>query len=221
MLIEVSGIDGSGKSTALHRLLSFLSARDIECQELVLRSTGKLFLDDIARDAGLRSWREMFSADEVETSQAIEMLGQVHAILGPLAQNHVLVTDTYIARWLATAMRAGAANTRHLALLYAKFPVPVVSFHLGLPVELAHTRLANRPKGDPLLDGGDGLRKLAQYTDAFASAMSLMPYPQVRLNAAVSSDEVLDEMLRVLRTCSVLGPRVAGNSHYPKQGVPS
>jgi thymidylate kinase len=95
MIIEFSGVDGSGKSTLMDHLRGFLNARGVPCIERQLRSTYKRILADIARNEGHGHWSSLYPVEEVELAHAMEMLTTVMSTVVPLDQSYqVIVTDT-------------------------------------------------------------------------------------------------------------------------------
>jgi thymidylate kinase len=201
MLIEIAGIDGCGKSTVIAGLRARLTAHGHDCTELVLRSTSKRVLDDVARDAGARTWREVFTAQEVETAHAVEMLGQVNTVVTPLAEGRILLTDTYVARWLATAARYECTDLGRLARIYAKFPAPSIAFLLDLPTQDAFRRLSARRRGDRLMaDAPAALPALDRYAAAFRQTSELLPYSQYGMDATRPAHEILGQIIDRIRS---------------------
>jgi thymidylate kinase len=195
LLIELSGIDGSGKSTIAAAVRDHLDAAGLACHELVLRSAYKRVLDRVARARGGADWRRLFSPDEAETAQALEMLTHVLTVLAPLdLGRRVVLTDTYVARWLATAVVNGVADPDRLAALYRLLPAPDLSFHLALPPELAVRRIQDRPKGDKVLGPG-AVDTLSRYRTAFGTIEAVLPYTWIRVDATRSVASTVAEIL--------------------------
>jgi thymidylate kinase len=194
MLIEITGVDGAGKSTLAERLRTAVTSAGLPCSPLTLRSMGKRLLDDVAVRRGAANWRQLVSPDEAEVAHAVEMVAQAHAALHPAGSGHVLVTETYVVRWLAVAAFWDAGKLDVLAAIYGRLPVPDVSVHLDLPAAEALRRITARPKGDRLLHGGGAERKLTRYAAAFDRVRPLLPYPQLVLSAARPVDDLVDEV---------------------------
>lgn len=187
MLIELSGIDGSGKSTVARHVAAHVAARGYEPLPLVLRSVGKRALDAVAMTCGHEEWTDMFPPDEVEIAHAVEMAGEVRATLSPLDRRRwAAISDTYVMRWLATAALKGVTDLHRLAAIYATLPRPDLSIHLDLSPEEALRRINGRPKGDRIL-GPRALDRLARYRSAFAAAEPVAFYP--RHTVETSGDE--------------------------------
>lgn len=198
MIIELAGVDGSGKSTLASHLQGFFGSRNVPCVERIMRSTYKRILADISRDAGHRHWRHLFGVAEVELAHALEMSTLVSATIVPLDHSYqVVVTDTYITRWLATAHMWGASNLPELARVYQRLPCPDLSFQLAVDPTVAYQRLVDRPKRDHLVKLGNADRVRA-YADSFAALNDLVPYRRHVLDTGRGLDETIGEMLSVV-----------------------
>lgn len=199
MLIEVAGIDGSGKSTLVAHLQGFLSVNGVQCVERVIRSTHKRVLLDIARDRGCDHWREVFDVSSVELAHALEMTAAVYQQVLPINPRYqVIVTDTYIARWLATASMWGAANLDQLADIYRVLPPPDISIHLTVDPETAYRRLMSRPKRDHKMKLGSSER-LHSYADSFNSTRRLLNYSPVFLSTETDLDITVRNLLDLVQ----------------------
>jgi thymidylate kinase len=198
MIIELAGIDGSGKSTLVAHLQGFFSARSVPCVERVLRSTYKRILADVARDAGYDHWRHLFGVGEVELAHALEMSTLAATTIAPLDHSYqIVVTDTYVSRWLATAHMWGAPNMAALARVYRRMLQPDLSFQLAVDPDLAYQRLVERPKRDHLVKLGNPDRVRA-YAESFAAVHDLVPYPRHVLETGRDLDATVDEMLAIV-----------------------
>ena len=195
MIIEVSGIDGSGKTTLAQRIRRHVLESGIHAWERSLRSVTKLHLGDIAAVHGASHWSKAFDVDQVEFAHAMEMLGMCRQHFDPLDRTrHCFVTDTYVWRWLATAAMWQATNLPSLAQLFATLRAPEVSIRLEVSADLAYERILARPQGDSLLKMRDRSR-LDRYAAAFDQVAGLVPYKTLVIDANRPVDEVVDEAL--------------------------
>lgn len=210
MIIELSGIDGSGKSTLVSHLQGFFSSNNVPCVERVMRSTYKRILADAARDAGASHWRHVFGVAEVELAHALEMSTMVATTIAPLDQSYqIIVTDTYITRWLATAHMWGAKNLPELAHLYRRLPQPDLAIQLVIDPDVAYKRLVSRPKRDHLVKLGNPDRVRA-YAESFAAIDDLVPYPRHKISTERDEGETIADLLRIVREWDAANERLVG-----------
>jgi thymidylate kinase len=182
VFIELSGIDGSGKTSFADRIMRLFNTSQVPCYHRSFRSTFKRIAADLAARQGSRHWRGLFEPNEIEVAQAFEMVQLVYQQLLPLDLGaQVIVTDTYLSGWLATAKLWGCSAMDRVAGIYSLLPPPDLSILLDVPVAEARRRLGERPKGDHIMKiGADSV--LDSYAEAFVATRPLMPYPQVIVN---------------------------------------
>lgn len=202
-IIELSGIDGSGKTTLIERIMRELNGSGVPTFERSLRSTYKRVLADIATEHGVAHWKEIYRPDQVELAHALEMLQQCYALVLPfVGSGQVVVTDTYRARWLATAVMWGVEDIGPIAAVYDRLPRPVLSVHLEVDVETAYQRITSRPKGDHITKMGNPDR-LRRYHEAFAATEGAISYARSRVDTNGSQDDACDEILTLVRRLSL------------------
>jgi thymidylate kinase len=190
VLIEVAGIDGSGKTTLIHHLRGHLHEKGRPAYTRTWPSTVKRIAADTAHQAADRPWWEFFDPAAIETAAAFEHLAAVHQHLLPLDPGRqVVLTDTYTVRWLATALLHGA-EAGPLAALYARLPAPDLSLWLDTDADTARARLLARPQRDHLTTTGNPGR-LDRYRQSLARAVDLVPYPVRRLDGGAPTAQVL------------------------------
>lgn len=189
MLIEVAGIDGSGKTTLINHLRGYLHQQGWAAYVRTWPSTVKRLAADTAQDSGACSWWEFFSPEAIETAAAFEHLGAVHQHLLPLDPGRqVILTDTYTVRWLATALLHGV-DPAPLAALYTRLPPPALSLWLDSDPVTARGRLLARPERDHLTTT-DSPDRLGRYHRAMVTAQAIVGYPVHRVDACASTTVV-------------------------------
>ncbi|WP_255945433.1 hypothetical protein [Streptomyces odontomachi] len=204
MLIELTGIDGCGKSTLASRLHVLLDAYEVPCDQHVLRSTHKRLLSALGQEHGFPGWQGLFTPDTVEIAHALEMLDLVRTTLVPLdLRRRVVLTDTYVSRWLATAALVGAGNLETLARLYRRLPHPDLSIRLHADPGDAVDRIARRPKGDRVMGPG-AVQRLHRYQDGFRRTAPLLPYPQHHVPTDAGVGQTLAHVMTLLRSSSAV-----------------
>ncbi|XKK39690.1 hypothetical protein HFP72_02010 [Nocardiopsis sp. ARC36] len=182
MLIEVTGIDGSGKTTLINHLRGYLHERGRAAYVRTWPSTVKRLAADTTEDFGGRPWWEFFVPEAIETAAAFEHLGAVYQHLLPLDEHRqVILTDTYTVRWLATALLHGV-DPAPLTALYARLPPPALSVWLDSDPITARGRLLARPERDHLTTT-DSPDRLGRYHRAMATAQEIVGYPVHRVDA--------------------------------------
>ncbi|MGG4094488.1 dTMP kinase [Paenibacillus lautus] len=176
MIIEFSGIDGSGKTSQMDRVFRYFNEKGINCYQRTLRSTYKRILANITTKRNLKHWSEYYTANEVEIAHALEMVNAVLTNITIIKNpNEVIVTDTYIARWLATARQWDCDNLNRINDIFSLIPKPDLSFHLDVTIDNAYERINSRAKGDHVLSFGNK-SKLEKYRDSFLDIKDILPY---------------------------------------------
>jgi dTMP kinase len=200
MIIEFCGIDGSGKSTLMDLVFRWLNERGIPTYQRTLRSTYKRILASVAARQGHSHWKAVFTPEEVEVAHALEMFTLVQSTITPINdETMVLLTDTYTARWLATAKLWDCSNLDRIREIYARLPSPNVSIFLDASIEIAFERMMSREKGDHALSLGN-TEKLAKYRTSFEAILPQVPYKVYRTAADKNKNELLDEVLGYIRS---------------------
>lgn len=186
-LVELSGIDGSGKSTVIEHLQRCINDSGGSVWERSLRSQSKRILAAVARSRGEAHWSAVYGANEVELAHAFEMVSCFDQQILPLLRyEQVVLTDTYMVRWKAHGIMWGSDAWERLSPIFDPLPNPEVSIHLRIPVDMAMERLMKRRKGDTALTtGGDVLRR---YAESFEAALSTAPYDVDVLDATLPID---------------------------------
>ena len=110
----------------------------------------------------------------------------------------IVVIDTYVFRWLATARLKGACDLAALSAVYRRLPTPDVSLRLRLDPERALERIQARPRGDRVMDH-TALLRLSEYDRAFDEVQEHLPYSHRCIDAAQPSSAVIDALLEALR----------------------
>lgn len=190
-IIEIAGVDGSGKSTVIQHLMRHFNELGQPAYERSLRSVYKRVLDDIAFEkTASQNWSSMFDANSVELAQALEMLQLVQTQLAPFAQSRQLfLTDTYAIRWLGVATDWGA-DLGVLGEVYSRLPKPIVSIYLSVDPSTAHDRILARTKGDHILKMGNP-SAVAKYAAALDSALHFVPYEIQTVDANTTEQETV------------------------------
>lgn len=198
MLIEFCGIDGSGKTTLTEMTMRLFNSAQVPCYQRSIVSTYKRVAADLAQRGGLSHWSELFSVDEIEVAHAFEMLSLCFQHIRPLDLDcQVIVTDTYVNRWLATALLWETSAADRLARIYGQLPAPDLSIHLNVPLNVAQRRIQERRKGDHVLKMGPN-SILPRYADAFQQARALIPYPQLMISTDCDLAETWNRVTEVI-----------------------
>ena len=207
MLIELSGIDGAGKSTQMERLQRHANERGIECHIRTLKSTSRRILARIGATRGAREWRDLFDPALVELATALDLYQQVHALIVPIRQpGEMILTDSYARYWLASAHTNLPRPDWAVDEAYRLFPAPDLALHLRVDPTVALERIVARAKGDHVLrEGGIGVVEALER--AYVHVDRTLGYRPVVLDAARGPDEVARDAVEAVRsTRSTLDP---------------
>ena len=103
LLVEITGVDGSGKSTLIGHLRRFLNNQGSSWAcERTFRDRSRRFLEQIALDMGYRRADEIFNTDLLAFSSAIGLVEDVlrtfyYCRSGGAAQITLSITTTRVA----------------------------------------------------------------------------------------------------------------------------
>ncbi|MFF2019513.1 hypothetical protein [Paenibacillus sp. NPDC058177] len=200
MLIELSGIDGSGKSTQMDKLFRFFNESGIPSYQRTLRSTYKRILATISQENGHKHWSTYYTPDEVEVAHALEMINLVFTSINPVNHNkQIIITDTYTLRWIATAILWDSKDISKISKIFNNIPQPYLSFHLETSISEANQRILNREKGDHILSFGN-VKKLEKYQESFNQAKQVVDYKCISISTDQSIEETFNELKSNLLT---------------------
>lgn len=198
MLIELSGIDGSGKSTQIALLQGWCNRAGVPCYERSLRSTVRRVLGGLAVDRGHLSWRGVFDPDAVELATALEMRQLVYTTIMPIRfAGQVIVTDTYLRRWVASAVASGARNLPQLELVYESIQPPDIAIHLAVTTTESLERISRRPQGDHLQREG-GTQRLIALADGYETSDRMLAYRPAVLDGTADPESVGSAVRQVI-----------------------
>lgn len=198
MIIEFSGIDGSGKSTQMDFLMRWCNGRGFRCYECTIRAGGRRVLSSIAADHGHMCLEEMFDVGSVELGTALEVFGSVHATIAPIDfSRNVILTSTYSRYWLASACASVRDDVSGLAAIYNRLPAPGLSIHLDVSPATAYDRILARPRGDYLLHSG-GFPRLQQLHTAYQEVDNMMKYPSSHVSSETDIVETFSTITRLV-----------------------
>jgi thymidylate kinase len=169
VLISLSGIDGSGKTT-----ISQLLARELRARGLPARDTRPRYdANGLIKQLCVRTFGDEYAyhpqlnPDFYIAALLIDWL-QWGAELD-LDQEVVLCCDRYELDVLAQAQQYGA-DTQPVRTVFASLPTPALQVFLDTPLDTGSIRLDQRPKGRHTLESDESLAAL---TAAFAQCLAL------------------------------------------------
>lgn len=186
MLIVLTGIDGSGKSTAARALVA-AAREDGENALLLSNHAGRRSMSVLSERLGIRWPRRL--ADAVETTFRV-----ANVLVSHLRASHfggLVVMDRHLHCQLALRAAKGLRRGRLLPRLIASLPEPDAVVHLDVEPALAHRRIMARGTDS------ETLADLVALRDAYRS----MPeYPDfVRVDADCPPADVVDRLARIVR----------------------
>lgn len=182
MLIVLTGIDGSGKSTAARALVSAVQA-DGRKALLLNNHAGRRSMSVLGDRLGFR-WPVRL-ADAVETTFRIINVLASHARAGRF--DGLVLMDRHLYCQLALRASRGLPRGRLLPMLLAALPAPDAVIHLDADPAVAHQRIRARGTDN------ETLAELVSFRDAYRS---LPEYPQFTVIDAGVPEAVLLARLR-------------------------
>lgn len=181
MLIVLTGIDGSGKTTAAQATVK--AARRAGQNALLLRNyAGRRRMSLLSAQFGVQLHPRL--ADAVETAIRTANVVVSHA----RAHRHpgLVIMDRHLHCQLALRQARGLPRGRLLPFLLAKFPQPDVVLHLVIDPEQAHQRVMARGTDTETLEELNTLR---------AAYQSIPEYEHfTELAASGTPEEVLSQL---------------------------
>ncbi|MFJ4029679.1 thymidylate kinase [Paenarthrobacter sp. NPDC089989] len=197
MLIVLTGIDGSGKTTAARALVA--ATRDSGSAALLLSNhAARRRLSNISRRIGWGLPPRF--ADAVETSIRVSNVLVSHARAWLFACRHprgLVVMDRHLHCQLALRRAHGLREGRVLPWLLARLPAPDAVVFIDAAPELAHHRVTVRGTDQETLDHLTALRTAYSSIPGFAEF--------VVVDANGTPGDVLAELERVIDSARSAG----------------
>ena len=202
MFVTFEGIEGSGKTTQVKRLASWLEARRYDFVRTVEpggtqpgQAIRAILLDPANRGLTPQVELHLFLADRAQ---------HITEVIRPaLEAGRLVVCDRYGDSTVAYQGARGLDPWTLLAEAEAEFPVPDLTLLFALPVEEGLRRVEQRGEPrEPAFERADFLERVAAIFDALASRRDGI----VRIDALGSVDEVAG------RVRAALAPLTGGGS---------
>ncbi|MFC9773669.1 MULTISPECIES: dTMP kinase [unclassified Pseudarthrobacter] len=183
MIIVLTGIDGSGKSTAARALVQAVRSRGGKAL-LLSNHAGRRTMSVLAARWGVQLPAK--AADAAETLLRVSNVLVSH--LRARSFDGVVVMDRHLHCQLALRTTKGLPRGRFLPWLLAALPQPAAVVHLALDPAEAHRRIAARGTDS------ETLADLSAFRDAYAGLPEFGGFIQVdaSLPAAELAQRVLD-----------------------------
>ena len=201
MLVEISGIDGSGKSTLIRALKGQIDMRPaFWCYERNFRNRARRFLESIAMARRLERADDLFPSEALALVDAVDLVDEAVRTLhfDSSSSRQIYLVDHYRTSWMARAIARSREDGRLVAPVYDHLPKPSLSFSLVVPPAIALERLRLRGGGDQVLAKPDALGALSRLGDAFDCAIEGSPYPVHHLDGerpiAASLEDILSHI---------------------------
>ena len=181
MIIVLTGIDGSGKSTAARTLVASARARGVRAM-LVSNHAGRRVMSLAAARLGVRLPARL--ADAVETFLRVGNVLLSHLRAGRF--NGLVVMDRHLYCQLALRRAKGLPRGCFLPWLLARLPQPDAILHLDLDPAEAHRRITARGTDSETLDD------LAAFNRAYRELPEYAGF--LRVDASGTAIEVAAEL---------------------------
>jgi dTMP kinase len=184
MLIVLTGIDGSGKSTAASALVS--AARAEGRKVLLLNNhAGRRSMSVLGERLHFRWPRRL--ADAVETTFRVVNVLASHA--RACRFDGLVVMDRHLYCQLALRAAKGLPRGRFLPMLLAVLPTPDAILHLDVDPAVAHQRIAARGTDT------ESLSELVAFRDAYRSLPEYQDFTVIDANVPAPELQALLEHL--------------------------
>jgi dTMP kinase len=187
MIIVLTGIDGSGKSTAARALVADVRARGGRAL-LLNNHAGRRVMSVLAARLGVQLPPKV--ADAVETILRVGNVLVSH--LRACRFDGVVVMDRHLHCQLALRLAKGLPRGRFLPWLLSRLPAPAAICHLDIEPDLAHRRIVARGTDSESLEDleafASGYRNLAEYVEF------------VKVDASAAPDQVLEQLASLAST---------------------
>ncbi|WP_314215802.1 thymidylate kinase [Pseudarthrobacter equi] len=187
MIIVLTGIDGSGKSTAARALVQAVRARGGKAM-LLSNHAGRRTMSILAARWGVQLPPR--AADTVETLLRVSNVLVSH--LRARCFDGVVVMDRHLHCQLALRTTKGLPRGRFLPWLLAALPQPAAVVHLDLEPAEAHRRIAARGTDS------ETLADLSAFRDAYAGLPEFGSFVQV--DATLPTAELAQRVLQAADT---------------------
>ncbi|MDR6416429.1 AAA family ATPase [Pseudarthrobacter sulfonivorans] len=185
MLIVLTGIDGSGKSTAAHALAS--DARAEGKNVLLLNNhAGRRSMSVLGERLGIR-WPHRLS-DAVETTLRVANVLASHCRASRF--DGLVVMDRHLYCQLALRTAKGLPRGRALPWLLSRLPAPDAVVHLDVEPALAHQRIMARGTDT------ETLADLVALRDAYRSLPEYQFF--LKLDADCPPEVMVDSLKRMV-----------------------
>jgi len=196
MIIEVVGVDGSGKTTLIHGLRKAINeGGKAWAYERSYQSENVRMLEAAASVKGVRARpRAAFSGDVIETARTLELVSKSFqlALYKRSMTQHVLC-DSYLVEQGARLCDCGLTESATWTLLDMA-TAPDLCVYLKVDAGEALQRMRSRLKGDSLLLDADPLGATAAIVEGLERALSRMPYPHIVVDAGQQPAAVLSDV---------------------------
>lgn len=192
MIIVLTGIDGSGKSTAARALVSVIQAGGGTAL-LLNNHAGRRSMSVLAAKLGLRLPNPL--SDALETTFRVWNVLRNHVRASRL--DGVVVMDRHLYCQLALRTAKGLARGRLLPWLLDALPAPAAVVHLDVDPSVAYQRIAAR---------GTDAESLEDLV-AFASAYRQLPEYEsfVKVDASLPGPELVQRLAGLVQTLTSSG----------------
>jgi len=198
MLIEVTGTDGSGKMTLIHRLRRRLNESKYGwAYERTFQSDQLRILEQIALDTGARRPNEIFGNDAVELVRTLELLQVSHHTLAihKTSERQVFFIDSYYHEALARLDERSVSNGDLIRRLLHRLPAPDLTIYLRISPQTAESRMRLREKGDSLLLAKNPSAAIETLSVAIERTLEHARGPVLALDAELTPEALVDEVL--------------------------
>lgn len=198
MIIEIIGIDGSGKTTLIHGARNHINLEGKAfAYERPFQSENVRILEAVASKQIRQRPYKVFNRDIIEIARSLELISKssILSIYKNSPVQHVFC-DSYILDQCARLLQFDICEDQNLALLDF-ITQPDLLIYLQLSAETAVSRMRSRLKGDSLLLERDPVSATKKAIQSIEKAMELTRLKYIVIDAERAQEEVLKDFLLV------------------------
>ncbi|MCG9635031.1 hypothetical protein L1D12_06870 [Vibrio parahaemolyticus] len=198
MIIEVSGVDGSGKSTVIGALRKQINKNEkYWAYERSFKSESVRWLESISMQLGKGNRpHHTFSHQSIELLRVENLFRYRNSIND--CHNQIYFFDSYIVDQLSRLIAKGV-ESEDAKILLDSIRAPDLSFYIKVSPELALDRMSQRPKGDSILLEEEPLEVTRLAISCLEKAQKKVVYPVYEIDGSLEPEYVEAAITDVLK----------------------
>lgn len=206
MLIEIAGVDGSGKSTLINKLIGWANRANIPAYDWCIRSNTRRSIGSVslAEDAEFSS---KLSGDILEFAVSMDLIRIVNQAPASRLPGQVVFADNFIHGWLTNVSQSNTFILPEVTAIFRHLVrPPELAFEIEVTPNVSYERILQREKLDPSLQLG-GIEYLDRRATAFRNTRTNCCYLINVIDGTKSPDMIFEEVLaQILSSIEICEP---------------